>query len=103
MTPTRYNALPVHYGYAFTPSAAQAAKENAETYDALQDVCKFGSEPDGTHTVIAHAGTSYARASYRVIDNPHGIDAAHLALFCDRGNLCFGYSASLDRIDVYTD
>lgn len=103
MTHTKYNALPVHYGYAFTPSAAQAASENAATYAALKDACMFGSEPDGTHTVIAHAGTSYARASYRVIDNPHGIDAAHIALFCDHGNLCFGYSACLGKIDVYTD
>lgn len=98
-----YNVLPVHYGYAFAPNAEQAATENAATYEALQSVCKFGTAPDGTHTVIERTGSGYARATFRIIDNPHQIDAAHLAIFCDAGSLCFGYSASGDRIDVYTD
>lgn len=97
------NALPVHYGYAFMPNAAQAATENAETYEQIKSVCKFGTAPDGTHTVIAHAGNNYARRTYRIISNPTNLDRAHIALFCDAGNLCFGYSASGDRLDIYTD
>lgn len=48
-------------------------------------------------------GPLYHKNEYRVISNPLGLDALHVALFCDRGNLCFGYCYRASLIDVYTD
>lgn len=100
---SKHNDMPVHYDYAYTKNASEKARENGVTYDALCTACEFGTAPDGVHTIIQRGDLSYARHTYYVIDNPIGLDAAHIALFCDEGNLCFGYSAAGNRIDIYTD
>ena len=100
---TDYNALPAHNGWAFDKYADVKRRENAETYERLREVCEFGDEPDGDKVVVMDVGALYHKNEYRVISNPICLDALHVALFCDRGNLCFGYGYRAGIIDVYTD
>lgn len=99
---TDYNALPAHKAWAYTKDEDRKRRENAETYKRLCEVCEFGDEPDGGKVVVMDVGSLYHRNEYRVISNPIGLDALHMALFCDRGNLCFGYGYCAGLIDVYT-
>ena len=98
-----YNALPAHSAWAYTDDEDRKRRENSETYERLCEVCKLGDEPCGDKVVVAYVGPSYHRNQYRVISNPIGLDALHVALYCDRGNLCFGHGSHGELIDVYTD
>lgn len=100
---TDYNAMPAHKAWAFAKYADVKRRENAETYERLCDVCKFGDKPDGDKVVVTEGVPFYLKNRYRVVSNPIGLDSLHIALFCDRGNLCFGYRYSMGTIDVYTD
>lgn len=100
---TDYNALPAHSAWAYTEGADMKCRENAETYERLCEVCEFGGEPDGDKVVVTDVVPLYHRNEYRVISNPIGLDSLHVALFCDSGNLCFGYGYNAGIIDVYTD
>lgn len=100
---TDYNALPAHKAWAFTKDEDRKRRENAETYKRLCEVCEFGDEPDGDKVVVMDVGPLYHKNEYRVISNQIGLDALHVALFCDHGNLCFGYGYCAGLIDVYTD
>lgn len=100
---TDYNALPAHKAWAFTKDEDRKSRENAETYKRLREVCEFGEEPDGDKVVVTEGVPLYLKNEYRVISNPIGLDALHIALFCDRGNLCFGYYNRAGLICVYTD
>lgn len=98
-----YNALPAHSAWAYTEGADRKSRENAETYERLREVCEFGYEPDGRKVVVMGLGPIFCRNRYFVVSNPIGLDALHVALFCDSGNLCFGYGSHGEEIDVYTD
>lgn len=100
---TDYNALPAHKAWAFTENEDIMRRENRETYQRLLDVCEFGDKPDGDKVVVMDVGPIYHRNVYRVISNPIGLDVLHVALFCDRGNLCFGYAYCAGLIEIYTD
>ena len=100
---TDYNALPAHNGWAFDKYADVKRHENAETYRRLRKVCEFGDKPDGDKVVVTEGVPLYLKNRYRVVSNPIGLDALHIALFCDRGNLCFGYVCRAGIIDVHTD
>lgn len=100
---TDYNALPAHSAWAYAADEDRKFRENADTYERLCEVCEFGCESDGDKVVVTDAVPLYHRNEYRVISNPIGLDALHVALFCDSGNLCFGYDYNAGIIDVYTD
>lgn len=96
--------MKVYEAFAYTTMADTALKANHATFEHVQHLCKFGTEPDGMHTVIDYASTGYARSSYRIIDNAAGLTVAEIALFCDPTRLlAFGYSAARDHIDIFTD
>lgn len=100
---TDYNALPAHSAWAYTEDEDRNSRENSDTYERLREVCEFGGEPDGEKVVVMEVDTRCKVNVYKVISNPLGLDALHVALFCDRGNLCFGYGYNTGIIDVYTD
>lgn len=94
---TGYNTLPAHSAWAYTDDEDRKRRENSETYERLCEFCELGDEPDGRKVVVAYVGPLYGINRYRVVSNPIGLDALHVALYCDRGNLCFGYGARWDN------
>lgn len=100
---TDHNALPAHGAWAYAEGADMKCRENAETCERLREACESGGEPDGEKVVVMDVGPRHAMHEHRVISNPIGLDALHVALSCDCGNLCFGYGSPGEQIDVYTD
>lgn len=73
------------------------------TYDKLCKVCTFGEHPIGGLVVVRYLGPSYTKQRYAIVSNPIGLDAEHIAFFCDAGNLPFGFGMHAGIIEVYTD
>ena len=82
------------------------------TYDELKKVCMFAT--DGytptpyelaTKCVVKPIGVSYGCANYRILNNPPHLHLTNeeIALFCDGGNLPFGFGSRGHCISVYTD
>lgn len=82
------------------------------TYDELKKVCMFAA--DGytptqqeldTMCIVRPIGIGYGTANYRILNNPPHLHLTkeEIALFCDGGNLPFGYGAAGNCISVYTD
>ena len=100
----KYNDLPVHTQYAFRNDAAKLHRENKDTYEKLREVCTRGEAPCGGKTVVKRLGAGISKDRYKVVCNPLGIDMDHIALFCDRGCLNFGYNVAAGSIiEIYTD
>ncbi|KAA9291754.1 hypothetical protein [Streptococcus anginosus] len=83
-----------------------ALKELKEKYSikAKWDYDKMTSEEqDNVDVVYDPVGGGYAHSLYEVIKNKPGLSTLELALICDNGNLCFGYSKRSGNIAIYTD
>ena len=76
---------------------------NWEGFKLIRDMCTFGTKPVDDKVVVCHSGYSHGVTRYRVISNPLNMPSRLVALYCDGGNLCFGYHASGDEICVHTD
>lgn len=74
-------------------------------YDCDTDSKKKAAflEANKDKAVVSHLSTGYAHAKYRIHQNPNKLSSRELALFCDHGNLCFGYTGQEPIIKVYTD
>ena len=82
------------------------------TYDELKEICMFATEgctPTqqelDTKCVVKPIGISYGCANYRILSSPPHLHLTkeEIALFCDGGNLCFGFGSCGHCISVYTD
>lgn len=88
-----YLEYKVYSSWAFSAHELQKRAINKDIYKKIKDKAK-----------IEQVATGYAHKVYRVVDNPEDLPNDALALICDRGNLCFGYSlASGGCIKIYTD
>ena len=104
MMKTRINALPVHSQWALRSDAEQCARENRATYDKLREVCTRGEAPCGGKTVVKQLGLARGMLRFAVVCNPNRLDMDHIALFCDRGDLGFGYRVGVGSvIEIFTE
>ena len=82
------------------------------TYNQLKEICMFA--PEGytptqqeldTRCIVKSIGTGYGTANYSILNNPPHLHLTkeEIALFCDDGNLPFGFGSCGNYISVYTD
>jgi hypothetical protein len=65
--------------------------------------CREVINQDDYDVIVEHTRTGYAHSAYRVIKNTPKLSSLELALICDTGNLCFGYSIRGNEICIHTD
>jgi hypothetical protein len=98
-------------GWAGEKNGRELGRINREIY---RDLCtKYriafnGCRPEDEgkyDVIITFLGVGYARHSYVVRKNAPNLSGNELALLCDDGNLCFGYSGGdgCGYYDIYTD
>ena len=97
------NKLPVHSPWAFTENEAQKSLENRAAYKAIEDLVVHGDAPIDGKVVVSIAKPCYGHTEYRIVSNPLGMSTRLIALWCDRGNLCFGHRVTGSTITVWTD
>jgi hypothetical protein len=71
-------------------------------YNALKN-CFEDIDLSNYEVVVQHSGVGYAHTLYKVIKNEPNLSTLELALICDDGNLCFGYSMRGNMICIHTD
>lgn len=100
----------VYSEWAFTRNEREKSKINKDIYQALKVNAKqFYRDQEPTkeemqqfmcYKCLKHG---YARNTYTTYSNPNKLSLDELALICDSGNLCFGYSGNSKAIVIYTD
>lgn len=94
-----------HFGLVKSKSlfGSWQAEENYKAYEKIRDLCQFGTRPVEGKVVVQHEMAGYSHDRYRIISNPIGLPIDLIALFCDSGNLRFGYHTDGTDIYVHTD
>lgn len=102
----------VYSSWAFTENEQEKSRINYEIYKKeLEPKSKeFGSSSKPTteelqkYTCYQCIKHGYGHNVYVILSNPHNFDDDQLALICDHGNLCFGYSKEgSNKIVIFTD
>jgi hypothetical protein len=103
---------PVYSPWAFSENEHDKCIVNEETYKWLKENYKITNQfhinyqklnPDDFDIIINSAGKGYAYNLYEIIKNIPQLPISYLALLCDDGNLCFGYSIRSGNICIHTD
>ena len=108
----------IYSAWAYTENELDKAKINQSIYQELKEKYKiaysqyqYNLEKERVEMINAEdfdiivLGTpGYAHTTYSIIKNGPDLSKEDLALICDKGNLCFGYSVgSNNTIVVNTD
>ena len=102
------DAIGVYSNYAFSENAKKKAELNRESYIRLKDkykILKYSKQRDSEDfdIILRFCGPEYHSFSYIVEKNTPSLTDHELALICDNGNLCFGYTIEDRRIVIFTD
>lgn len=104
----------VYSSYAFTENENEKMKINGEIYDELKEKYKILKISDVNHKeptkeeleqndIVYSRKACYGHGEYRIYKCPEEVTLNELALICDGGNLCFGYSGSKNYLSVFED
>ena len=102
------DAIGVYSNYAFSEDAKKKAELNRESYIRLKDkytILKYSEQRNSEDfdIILRFCGPEYHSFSYIVEKNDPSLTDHELALICDNGNLCFGYTVEDRRIVIFTD
>lgn len=98
MTPTPENKKRIYSSWAFSENEREKSKINYEIYKELIQKYKVyrGDVRENlnfdNYDVIINRTACYLHGEYKVYKNTPNLSDDELALLCDEGNLCFGYS-----------
>lgn len=104
----------VYESYAFTENEEEKMAINRQIYSELQKKYKILKVSDINHKeptkeqlehydIVYSRKACYAHGKYRIYKCPEEVELCELALICDDGNLCFGYSGSKNYLSVFED
>ena len=94
----------IYSDWAFSESESEKAHINLEIYKELKQtykvyindikfILKDGEDVNfNDYDVIIGRKPCYNHGEYKIYKNKPNLSAEELALLCDEGNLCFGYS-----------
>jgi hypothetical protein len=102
------DAIGVYSNYAFSNDSQKKAEINRESFIRLKDkynILKYSEERNNEEydIILRFCGPEYHSFSYIVEKNGPSLTDHELALICDNGNLCFGYTVEDRRIVIFTD
>lgn len=104
----------VYSSWAFTENEDEKMSINREIYNELQEKYKILKVSDIDHKaptseeleqndIVYSRKACYGHGEYRIYKCPNEVILDELALICDGGNLCFGYSGSKNKLTVFED
>lgn len=97
--------LPFYSSWAFERDPKETAYANSEALKEYKGRYTYANEhADSTNKLVFREyGPTVGERHFVVVSNPEGLSAAEIALIVDRGNLCFGFTAHGNTIDIFTD
>ncbi len=104
----------VYSSYAFEENENEKMAINQEIYNELQEKYKILKTSDvnfkspteeelNNNDIVYSRKACYAHGEYKIYKCPEEVTLDELALICDGGNLCFGYSGSKNYLSVFED
>lgn len=108
----------VYENYAFTENEEEKAKINREIYSKLKEKYKILKVEEilrdksfrtptedelNNNDIVYSRKACYGHGEYKIFKCPEEVPLAELALICDGGNLCFGYSGSKYKLTIFED
>lgn len=104
----------IYDSWACTENESEKSKINNEIYRELNEKYKILKVSDVDHKeptaeelepndIVYSRKACYGHGEYRIYKCPEEVTLNELALICDGGNLCFGYSGSKNRLIVFED
>ncbi|MEY8370148.1 hypothetical protein AAK938_01415 [Aerococcaceae bacterium 50-4] len=101
----------IYTGWAFTINEKQKADFNADIYRELTSKYKvlvgFSNQILAArledYDVVLERTAGHNHSTYKVVKNRPELSQLELALICDNGNLCFGYTTKGYLIYVFED
>lgn len=103
----------IYSDYAWEKEDLEKGKQNRKTYEELKSLYNIAEsynydkmsdeEKEKVDIVFSIDQNGYASTVYYIEKNRPNLTNLELALICDKGNLCFGFSAGIDTIKIYTD
>lgn len=105
----------IYSSFAFTENEREKGSRNYEIYKELKEKYRVYRNDlkmeltDGAdcafadYDIVIGRKPGYNHALYRIYKNAPGLSTLELALLCDGGSLCFGYSMQGDMIRVSED
>ena len=93
----------IYSKWAFTENESEKAKSNRDAYNELKEKYKILKLSDGNHRrpteeelenhdIVYSRKACYHHGEYIVYKKPRELTELEMALICDGGNLCFGYT-----------
>lgn len=104
----------IYSPWANTENEKEKSAINMEIYKELNSKYKIAKVSDIDHKIptedeinnndiVYSRKACYAHGEYRIYKCPDEVAIDELALICDEGNLCFGYSGNRKSIKVFED
>lgn len=104
----------VYSSYAFKENEREMMAINQEIYSELKEKYKILKVSDVDHKsptayelndndIVYSRKACYGHGEYRIYKCPEEVTLNELALICDGGNLCFGYSGSKYKLLIFED
>lgn len=104
----------VYESYAFSENEREKMRINMEILKELEEKYKILKVSDVDHKaptenelnnndIVYSRKACYKHGEYRIYKCPDEVTLDELALICDDGNLCFGYSGSKYKLSVFED
>lgn len=85
----------IYPAYAFTENEREKATMNSTIYNELKEKYRISSykvDNLNDYDIVLDCTPGKYRSVYKVIKNNTQLSDLELALICDDGSLCFGYS-----------
>lgn len=101
----------VYVKWAFTENESEKRKTNAETYESICNKWRISKRynfdlrkiNEDDFDLIIRRTAGYFHSTYRIIKNETDLSRDEIALVCDDGNLCFGYTMKGKDYYVFED
>lgn len=104
----------IYESWAFTPNENEKHKINREILEELRHKYKIFKVSDIQHEeptpkqlkendIVYSRKACYNKGDYKIYKCPEEITELEMALICDDGNLCFGYTGNKNHIEVFED
>ncbi|MBO7043619.1 hypothetical protein J6W34_03620 [bacterium] len=91
----------IYSNWAFSDNEKEKGQMNIEIVHELKKKYKINQGEDSD--IIYEVSHCKYRSKYYIKKCPDSVTLDELALICDNGNLCFGYTGTKKLIEVYED
>lgn len=100
----------VYSGWAFSENENEKAESNRQTYKEICEkwrIKRIGwtdkTINSDNYDLIISRSAGYNHSTYHIVKNETDLSRDEIALVCDEGNLCFGYTMEGNDFYVFED